>query len=886
VATVPGGSVNFATNGGQPPYVYTFAPGGNESGADPITSAGIYTAGPNPNSTDVVLVTDALGNTAQAPVAVGDVSATLPTNLSGSTSVTIGQRALLRGDFNGDGVDDVMAVYAVKPATVQVVLGGINGWQPQPPLAFPTGLCAWVAGDFNGDGIDDLAVGLPNSELLCTTINLYYGQPSGGLLAGPTFQLDPTSNNLRSEPALLALPVPASDGGSGTQSLLGVVISRTTGNDATVILLAVPPADEPGPFQTTLGSLPLAQVGTIGPLAASSEDPAAQSFWILVSDPSAGAPGAVLLDATAPNVCPDQGPPPNAALWVIQGTRQTRNGALTAASLSDPGSPFPCIQNELFPWTWLVNLADLNGDGIPDLWAYDPLESPAGILIQFGEDGGFGAPQVLDLTAFSPSTATARVAVDGGPAEIDLLGGTSARLLLIDGGLSANDGGGLLPNQWGAVSGTFSGSGYPDVAVMDPNGVLSLIRSSFSGDLATGGQFRILENTLSTLATLAVGTAPRSDGLDALLVGANLEELDWVSGPHFSVDFEAPPQPLDPLATLMTLGDTPWGASLDASGAPRLWRYDVTNPTGTMDWDLSPWLGTGGTLLELDPLNLGGDGGTALLLTSTSPELTATLPLLFDSAGRLDLDAGAPFLMSSEPTEFARPLSGAPGAPDDLVELELLPSSGLFPTSTLQILPAVVTGSGFAGWSTTPSSQLTVNLDPELGGAPVVQDLSTFALKTGGPRSAAAVVGLSFPAVPQTNCPNPQIEGFVVEDVLGQLSQPVPLGSFTPPPNVTTCSAISQLTLSAEDIDGDGNTDLLLAVFGPPGGVAIWWGDGTGKFSPPQVIYLGASVSGAIAGHFRSTSFADIAAYRPDIQQMLFLLNQGSATAPPGRAFR
>ena len=129
----------------------------------------------------------------------------------------------------------------------------------------------------------------------------------------------------------------------------------------------------------------------------------------------------------------------------------------------------------------------------------------------------------------------------------------------------------------------------------------------------------------------------------------------------------------------------------------------------------------------------------------------------------------------------------------------------------------------------------------------------------------------------------PPDRGFRRRGRSGQLSQPVPLGSFTPPPNVTT-RLRSPASLSAEDIDGDGNTDLLLAVFGTPGGVAIWSGDGQAGSARPGHLPRRFGQR-AIAGDFRSTSLPTSRPIEPTFNRCSSCSIRGRRRAP-GRAFR
>jgi MYXO-CTERM domain-containing protein len=177
VTVAPRGSRGFTASGGQGAYVYTLAT--NASGGVINASTGAYSAGPTPNVTDVVRVTDAAAATATATVTIGagvsisptsaavaprgaktftasggsgtGLTFTLSINGSGG-SINASSGAYLAGATAG--ATDVVTVTDSlgNAATATVTVGGGVGINPTSAAVAPRGTKTFTASGGSGTG--------------------------------------------------------------------------------------------------------------------------------------------------------------------------------------------------------------------------------------------------------------------------------------------------------------------------------------------------------------------------------------------------------------------------------------------------------------------------------------------------------------------------------------------------------------------------------------------------------------------------------------------------------------------------------------------------------------------------------------------------------------
>jgi MYXO-CTERM domain-containing protein len=176
-AVPPRGSVTFTATGGAGSY--TFGIRSNGSGGSIVSSAGVYTAGATPGTTDVIEVTDALGNSATLTITVGaGVTLTPPGAVvppggsatfaaaggSGSgyvftltTNGSGGSVDPVTGAYVAGATDDVVDVVTVtdalgNSAAAQIVVGEGVALFPRAPIVPPRGALAFTAGGGSGAG--------------------------------------------------------------------------------------------------------------------------------------------------------------------------------------------------------------------------------------------------------------------------------------------------------------------------------------------------------------------------------------------------------------------------------------------------------------------------------------------------------------------------------------------------------------------------------------------------------------------------------------------------------------------------------------------------------------------------------------------------------------
>lgn len=322
-----------------------------------------------------------------------------PIAIGGATAV-----AVAVGDFNADGFED-LAVADDNGSAVAVLLGdGSGGFTPAAgsPFAAGTNPNSIVAGDFNGDGMQDLATTNIGSD----DVTLLLGNGSGGFTLAPHFQLAPNSN-----PAAAAV---GDFNGDGMPDLAVV-----TGGNVVVLL-----GNGLGGFtQAAGGPFPVAN----GP------------YWTVVGDFN----GDGKLDVAVANESSHD-------VTVLLGDGS--GGFMQAAGSPSPGGALAA--------------ADFNGDGIPDLAVVDYYDYDIALVLGSGSG-------TFNTARFSPFLT------GGGPD--------------------------------GVVAGDFNGDGIEDVAIANLyDGTVTVLLGELAGNTGQTITFAALHNVTYGAAPVKIAATATS----------------------------------------------------------------------------------------------------------------------------------------------------------------------------------------------------------------------------------------------------------------------------------------------------------------------------------------------------------------------------------------
>ena len=503
-------------------------------------------------------------------------STAVPGFKNGPTSpVAVGSAtsAVAVGDFNGDGILDIVGVINAVAGSVNILLGdGSGGFTASASIPVGSAPYSVAVGDFNGDGILDLAVANSASN----TVTILRGNGSGGFAQFP------------GQPATVAVgstPHSVVRGDFDGDGILDLAVANSASNTVTILR-----GNGSGGFTQFTGS-PVA-------VGAGPESLAVGDFN-----------GDGILDLVVANRNSN-------AVSILLGNG---SGGFSNAT----GSPVAVGSNPLW-----VAVGDFNGDGIADL-ATANLNNNNVSLLRGNGSGGFAPFPSSPVAVGSAPYGVAVGDFDGdGIADLAVVNHGDNNVSVLRG----NGGGGFTPfagspvvvgsDPYPAVVGSFSGLSFAEVAV--PNlgsSNISILLSSITetatatltGVSVPGSGTHNVDATYPASANFAASTSPTIP-LTATKVATTLALTAAPTSSTYA-------QSLVLTATL-TIGTSLSVPSTDGetvtffSGATLLGMGTLSGKVATLTTTALP-AGTNNLTAVY--------GGDPYLLTSTSPTLPFTV---------------------------------------------------------------------------------------------------------------------------------------------------------------------------------------------------------------------------------------------------------------------
>jgi hypothetical protein len=359
-----------------------------------------------------------------------------------SYSAGIGPVSVAVADFNRDGIPDLAVanwggVNQGLQGTITILLGNSDGTF-QAAVSYPTGLnsISVALGDFNGDGIPDLAVANAGSN----NVSVLLGRGDGTFQAAVNYAV--------------------------AHNPLCVAIGDFNGDGIPDLAVATAGAPTPG-TPGTVGILLGNGDGTFQ--AARNYAAGTTTVFLAVGDFNRDG----ILDLVVINAGDATGQGGNAAILLGKG-----DGTFHAAGSYAAGR---------YPFS--VAVADLNGDGIPDLVVANSLSNDVSVLLGEG-DGTFRAAPAHRVGPYGVNTSPALVIAardfnGDGIVDLAVAFGGGVRLLLGNGdGTFQTSARSYLAgtSPWAVAVGDFNGDGFPDLAVTNGlnNGVTILFKDGKS----------------------------------------------------------------------------------------------------------------------------------------------------------------------------------------------------------------------------------------------------------------------------------------------------------------------------------------------------------------------------------------------------------------------
>ena len=428
-----------------------------------------------------------------------------------SSNPTVGTQAIATGDFNSDGVPDLVVGTstvtggASPPGYLTILLGNGDGTFTATAANPATGIDPFfiATGDFNGDGNLDLAV----ANAASNTVTILLGNGDGSFT--PTSATLPTGSD----------PVSIAVGDFNADGILDLAVANATGDNVTVLL-----GKGDGTFAPTSAS----------PVTGINPDS------IAVGDFN----GDGIPDLATANVNSN-----SVTILLGNGDGSFTPAAETPATGSGPNA---------------ITVADFNGDGIADIATTNlgPTDTDGSITVLLGKgDGTFAPTSTSPVTGITPDAiAVGDFNGDGVPDLVAANGFSNTVTVLLGVGdgtftpVAASPTTNVDPAGFAVAD--FNGDGHSDLAVGNDG--------SYNSHNVFGG------NGLTVLLSASQVTTATATGVTIATLGPHLVEASYPGDSNYATSVSATTALTGPTAaTTLTLSANP-SSSVVAGGTVTL----------------------------------------------------------------------------------------------------------------------------------------------------------------------------------------------------------------------------------------------------------------------------------------------------------------------------
>ena len=763
-------------------------------------------------------------NTNNVGVLLGNGNGTFQAQQTFSTGAGSAPNSVAVADVNGDGKPDLI-VANLNGNNVGVLLGNGNGtFQAEQTFSTGAGPFSVAVADVNGDGKADLIVANPGSD----SVSVLLGDPQPFVqsinrttpigpndsatsvtytvtFSKPVTGVDPTDFSLALSGVTATTPVVV----AGSGAVYTVTINGISGSGTLGLNLV-----NNGTIQDSLGN-PLGPVGTFQTQQTFSTGAGTKPYSVAAADVNGdGIPDLVVANKFGNSV--------SVLLGNGNGTFQAQQTFSTGAN-SDPVS---------------VAVADVNGDGKPDLVVANSFNSTVGVLLGNG-NGTFAAQQTFATGASPYSVAVADVNGDGKPDLIvaNVVGNTVGVLL--------GNGNGTFQSQQ-----TFSAGGAASVAVADVNGDGKpdlIVANYFSYNVGVllgngNGTFQA-QQTFATGAgsdptSVAVADVNGDGKPDLIVANFNGSSVSVLLG-NGNGTFQAQ-QTFSTGANSHPLSVAV--ADVNGDGKPDLIVANASSDSvsvllgnGNGTFAAQQTFATGSSPFSVAVSDVNGDGKADLVVATRGGNSVSVL--LADPSGNFtgqvyNVSVGADLAIAA-----SGPGTTAAGADSGVTYTLTVTNNGPDANTGFTVTDMLPANATFASGSSTAGAMVNgqtityTNTASLASGAMVTYSIvatTPLSLATGTTLSDSATVATTATLDPNSGNNTSNIVTTIVEpEVYFQAQQTFATGAGSKPYSITVA-----------DLNGDGKPDLIVANRGG-NNVGVLLGNGNGTFQAQQTFSTG-----------------------------------------------